>query len=149
MIYYIKGDATRPIGQGNKIIIHCCNNENKWGLGFVLALSKRWKQPENVYRAMSKEERILGNISLVNVENDIWVVNMIGQDGVKPINNIPPIRYDSIKKCLIKINEIAHNLNATIHAPKFGSGLAGGRWEEIEKIINDTVSVDVYVYDLN
>jgi hypothetical protein len=40
-IQYIAGDATAPIGDGNKIIAHVCNDIGAWGAGFVLAISKR------------------------------------------------------------------------------------------------------------
>ena len=30
-IKYVKGDATEPIGEGNKLIVHICNNVGKWG----------------------------------------------------------------------------------------------------------------------
>lgn len=43
-INYIKGDATQPIGENNKIIAHICNNEGKWGVGFVLAVSKKMEK---------------------------------------------------------------------------------------------------------
>ena len=49
-IQYIKGDATQPTGNGNKIIVHVCNDIGGWGKGFVMALSKRWKAPEQEYR---------------------------------------------------------------------------------------------------
>jgi len=49
-ITYIKGDATNPQAKGTKIIIHICNNLGGWGKGFVLAISKRWKAPEEAYR---------------------------------------------------------------------------------------------------
>jgi hypothetical protein len=42
MIYYAKGDASKPIGAGPKMICHITNNRGGWGAGFVLALSKRW-----------------------------------------------------------------------------------------------------------
>lgn len=45
-ILYIKGDATAPIGSGVKVITHICNDIGGWGKGFVLALSKKWKMPE-------------------------------------------------------------------------------------------------------
>ena len=32
--------------------------------------------------------------------------------------------------------------------PRIGCGLAGGNWNEVEQIIKDVASVDVYVYDL-
>src|SRR5688500_13345662 len=49
-IKYIKGDATRPARPGNKIIVHVCNDIGGWGRGFVMALSARWKEPEQSYR---------------------------------------------------------------------------------------------------
>lgn len=42
-INYLKGDATNPASAGNKIIVHVCNDIGGWGKGFVMAISKRWK----------------------------------------------------------------------------------------------------------
>jgi O-acetyl-ADP-ribose deacetylase (regulator of RNase III) len=155
-IKYIIGDATQPQGEGQKIIVHCCNDEQKWGSGFVIAISKRWAQPEKVYRSTPVKDLRLGDVQFVPVEKDIVVANMIGQHGIKPgfitypnaVVPIQPIRYDAIKKALIKVNEHAIELNATIHGPRFGAGLAGGNWSEIEKIIKEVVTVDVIIYDL-
>ena len=47
---YIIGDATKPIGTGNRIITHCCNDLGYWNAGFVKALSLRWSEPERAYR---------------------------------------------------------------------------------------------------
>lgn len=44
----------------------------------------------------------------------------------------------------------ALKLKASIHMPRIGCGLAGGKWEEIEIIIERTLiknNVEVYVYD--
>ena len=49
MIHYCIGDATYPNGIGNMIIPHICNDIGGWGAGFVLAISKRWKLPEQKY----------------------------------------------------------------------------------------------------
>ncbi|MFA5207456.1 MAG: Appr-1-p processing protein [Candidatus Paceibacterota bacterium] len=147
MIKYVIGDATNPIGEGEKYILHCCNDKNKWGAGFVLALSKRWKKPEKMYRAETKY--ILGTVHIVRVEKDICVINMIAQHDIKPdANGVSPIRYDALRECLIFINEIAVGTGATIHAPRFGAGLAGGDWNRIEQIIKETITVDVTIYDL-
>jgi O-acetyl-ADP-ribose deacetylase (regulator of RNase III) len=153
MINYIKGDATKPIGDGKKVIAHICNNKGAWGKGFVLSLSKKWKQPEETYRLEAKKftnknELIpLGNVQFVQVSNDIVVANMIAQHDIKYFFNIPPIRYVALKTCLEKVNRYCVHYNATLHAPKFGSGLAGGDWNNIEEIINSTMSVDVIIYD--
>ena len=148
-IHYIKGDSTRPRGDGTKIICHICNDIGAWGAGFVLALSARWSEPEDSYRVMSKDERKLGNVSIVEVEDDILVANMIGQRGVGcDENGLPPIRYTAVRAALKSVNDLATQINATLHMPRIGCGLAGGRWEDIESIIKEVVTVNVYVYDL-
>jgi O-acetyl-ADP-ribose deacetylase (regulator of RNase III) len=157
-IKYVIGDATRPIGEGEKLILHIVNDKNKWGAGFVLSLSKRWDAPEKVYRA--EKNYVLGNVQIVQVEDDITVINMIAQHGLRSVNiysnpidmnistSIPPIRYDALKTCLEKVNKYAIQTGATIHAPRFGAGLSGGNWNIIEQIIKETLTVDVTIYDL-
>lgn len=147
-INFITGDATSPIGDGKKIICHICNDIGAWGAGFVLAISKKWKQPEKEYLSMPKSERRLGNVQLVQVETDIAVANMIAQHKVRSEKDhgYIPIRYDAVRECLTAVNKHAVENNATLHAPKFGTGLAGGDWFEIEKIIHEVVTVDVFIY---
>ena len=153
-IIYLKGDATAPVGDGKKIIVHVCNNIGAWGAGFVLAISKKWKQPEAQYRAL--KQRHLGDVEIVQVEDDIWVANMIAQEGTKPgfitmkgnVVPVPPIRYGAVRAALAAVNDAAYRSGATIHMPRIGCGLAGGKWEEIVRILRDVMSVDVYVYDL-
>lgn len=147
-ITYVKGDATKPIGDGQKFIIHVCNDIGGWGAGFVLALSRRWSAPEERYRSMSENDMKLGNVQFVYVEEDIQVVNMIGQHLTWTENGIPPIRYEAIRKCLKKVNKAAEIAHATVHCPRFGAGLSGGDWDKIEQIIKETITVDVTVYDL-
>lgn len=165
MINYVNGDATLPTGSGNKLIVHIVNDLGKWGNGFVVALSKRWKMPELAYREWyknkSKNDFISGAIQVVAVEPDIHVVNMIAQHGISMyIKNgivdeiaeeVPPIRYDALHDCLSKVCAIAKKHNMTVHGPRFGAGLAGGDWTLIEKIINDELisnGVSVTIYDL-
>lgn len=149
-INYVTGDATRPIGGGNKIIVHICNDIGGWGAGFVLALSLRWKEPEDRYRARGRLHGYkLGTIDLVQVESDIWVANMVAQHDVGYRGDVPPIRYSALKKCLSRVAVEAKKLNATVHMPRIGCGLAGGLWDKVEKIVSNTLSeITVTVYDL-
>jgi O-acetyl-ADP-ribose deacetylase (regulator of RNase III) len=80
-IKYIEGDATQPQGKENKIIVHVCNDIGGWGKGFVVAISKRWPEPEQKYREWYKsgENFELGNVQFVQVEDNLWVANLIGQ----------------------------------------------------------------------
>jgi O-acetyl-ADP-ribose deacetylase (regulator of RNase III) len=152
-IKYMKGDATQPIGQGNKIIVHVCNDVGVWGKGFVMAISKKWKEPENRYRAWANSEKDfeLGEVQFVQVEPTIWIANMIGQRDIKKgKDGTPPVRYDAIKKGLNKVSAFAKEINASVHMPRIGCGLAGGTWDKIEPSLTHELigaGVETVVYD--
>ncbi|RXE57538.1 macro domain-containing protein [Acetivibrio mesophilus] len=151
-INYIKGDATAPISKGEKIICHICNDIGGWGKGFVLAISRRWKEPETEYRKWHREKSnfLLGEVQFVRVEQYITIANMIGQRGIKTGSKGVPIRYDAVEKCLEKVCSKAKELGASIHMPRIGCGLAGGKWEKIEPLIIKNLianDIEVFVYD--
>ena len=148
---YVRGDATQPAGGGPKVIPHIVNNVPAWGAGFVMALSARWPKTETAYRKWALNESFkLGMVQPVKVENDLWVLNMLAQAGIGNRNG-PPIRYDALRVCLGKVAQFAKKKGATVHAPKFGSALAGGDWNVIEQIIQEELvdkglSVTVYEF---
>jgi O-acetyl-ADP-ribose deacetylase (regulator of RNase III) len=153
-IEYIRGDATTPHAKGVKLIAHVCNDRGGWGKGFVLAISKRWPQPETAYRAWYRDRAhndfALGAAQLVQVEKYLWVANLIGQHGTRTGSNRPPVRYDAIDTALDLLGEKARELGASVHMPRIGCGLAGGRWERIEPLIAQhliTYGIPVTVYD--
>lgn len=155
-IRYIRGDATQPQAKGNRIIAHVCNDLGGWGKGFVLAISKRWPGPESSYRAWhrdrSKNDFGLGAVQVIQVETYVWVANMVAQRGMKTGSNGPPIRYEAVRASLRKLTAEANELEASVHMPRIGCGLAGGNWEEIEPIVLDELTsqgVEVTIYDLN
>jgi O-acetyl-ADP-ribose deacetylase (regulator of RNase III) len=149
-IQYITGDATAPVGNGNKIIAHVCNDVGAWGAGFVLAISKRWPHPRAEYmKDKALQSLKLGTVSLVRVQKAIWVANMVAQRDIRWRGGVPPIRYDALLECLKKLGFHAHQLNASIHMPRIGCGLAGGKWEKVEPLIRDTIpGTQIFVYDL-
>lgn len=154
LIYQI-GDATNPQTQGNKLLVHCCNNVGAWGKGFVLAISKKWPKAEKAYKDWYKERSNnnfgLGSVDFVQVENDIWIANLIGQNPIKSKSNPSPIRYPAIEQGLVKVSHFAIANYCSIHMPRIGCGLAGGKWETISLIIEQTLinkGISVTVYDL-
>ncbi|MES2673795.1 MAG: macro domain-containing protein [Pseudomonadota bacterium] len=156
-INYLNGDATQPQADGKKIVVHICNDIGKWGKGFVLAISKRWKSPEMIYKSAfsTGEKPELGDVQFVPVDGDIIVANIIGQAGVRSPRDIKspaPIRYTAVRKGLIAVAEYALQHNASVHMPRIGCGLAGGRWEDIEPIIEETLiqkNIVTNVYDFS
>jgi len=154
-ISYEAGDATAPVGDGQKIIVHVCNDIGGWGAGFVLALSARWPEPEAAYRHWYQNRDAndfeLGAMQLVQVEDDIWVANVIGQRDVVAIGDDPPVRYGAIEAGLTQLADEAYAMDASIAMPRIGCGLAGGEWTAMEPIIQRALcgrGIDVVVYDL-
>jgi O-acetyl-ADP-ribose deacetylase (regulator of RNase III) len=171
-IVYVKGDATQPMGEGVRILPHVCNDVGGWGRGYVVALSRRWPQPEASYRqwhvngVTPTDKEIadefgkvqpfaLGGVQFVSVDYSMTprvVANMIAQRDVKAAeDDTPPIRYDALRECLRKVAAYAVKRNASVHMPRIGAGLAGGDWAVIESIIRETLcaaDIPVTVYDL-
>lgn len=155
-ITYLKGDATAPQGKGVKIIAHVCNDAGGWGKGFVLALSRRWKEPEAAFRSWHRERATndfaLGAVQFVQVEKYIWVANMIGQHGIKTGRKGPPVRYEAIGTALGLVAARAVEIDASVHMPRIGCGLAGGRWERVEPLVTGSLvdaGIAVTVYDFD
>ncbi|MFG2177803.1 Appr-1-p processing protein [Streptomyces abikoensis] len=156
-IEYVRGDATCPQGDGPKVICHVVNDAGGWGRGFVVALSRRWPQPEAAYRRWYKERPsgsgfALGEIQLVSAEPGVWVANMVGQRGIRTRgSDRVPVRYEAIDQALQRLAEAALRLGASVHMPRIGAGLAGGRWERIEPLIRARLvsrGLAVTAYDL-
>lgn len=155
MIQYITGDATCPTGEGVKVIAHVCNDMGGWGRGFVLALSQQWNEPEKSYRdwAAGRTDRPfgLGQTQYVTVDHNLWVANMIGQHKTHTIAGVPPVRYEAMETALGDVADFAISKTASVHLPRIGCGLAGGKWEIVEQIVNRSLckcGVEVIVYDL-
>ncbi|MER5636243.1 Appr-1-p processing protein [Kitasatospora sp. NPDC002227] len=153
-IRYVRGDATQPQAAGPKIIAHVCNDLGGWGKGFVLAMSRRWPEPEAAYRRWHRERAGndfgLGALQLVQVERTVWVANLVGQRGIRTGSKGVPVRYEAIDAALARLAPRALELEASVHLPRIGCGLAGGRWERVEPLLTDrlvSAGLSVTVYD--
>jgi O-acetyl-ADP-ribose deacetylase (regulator of RNase III) len=153
-ITYVRGDATVPSVKGVKVIAHVCNDLGGWGKGFVLALSRRWPEPEAAYRAWHRDRAAndfgLGAVQFVQVERYVWVANMVGQRGTRTGSKGVPVRYEAIDTALGTLAEKAGELGASVHMPRIGCGLAGGKWSRVEPLIEERLirrGIPVMVYD--
>ncbi len=156
VIQYVIGDATQPQGVGAKIIVHVTNDIGAWGKGFVVALSRRFREPEREFRRWAAGELDqpyrLGAVQLVQVQPDLWVANLVGQHDIRRKQKpeaLPPVRYAAIREGLRQVAQEAEQHHASIHMPRIGAGLAGGDWNIIEQIILEELKdLSVTVYDL-
>lgn len=140
-----KGSATSPQPKGGVpiIIAHLCNDKGGFGAGFVLAVSKLSKAPEQAYRAWAKEDKlVLGSTQFVEAKPDIIIANMIAQDGYADDHaDGVAVNYDALRKCLYTTFCRAQQLGAELHLPAgMGSGLAGGDKDKILGIITEVAN---------
>lgn len=123
------------------IIAHLCNNENKWGAGFVLAINDLSLAARNAYRAFCKDHNDqvpLGTTQFVEVQPDVWIANMIAQNGTdkSKVADGCLVDYNALNTCLKTVFERAVRLGCDVYIPSgIGSGLAGGDKSYIHDII--------------
>lgn len=154
VIKYVEGNLFENIkGLSNITIPHVCNDVGLWGSGFVIPLGRYFPKAQQEYLAWYKDEKIgastlrgvgfaparfaLGETLMVKVDekNNIWVANMIAQHNV---GGGRPLRYNALVKCMETVVSLpAPPEEISIHAPLFGSQLAGGKWEFIAELIQD------------
>ena len=153
-INYIIGDPTRPVDEGPKMVVHICGiTTGRRRCEFATALSNRWAEPEMRYRARHWSDGTLplGQIQLVQAAFDIWVCNVISQRDIPVVKGTPPVRYHAIRRGLQRVAEEANRLKVSIHMPRVGCRLAGGKWRQISKIIEEELvnkGLAITVYDL-
>lgn len=119
-----------------------------------MEVSRRWPNVRTGYlkwyRLDAPTPFALGQTQIAMVESNIWVVNLIGQHGVMPQEGIPPIRYNAVRRGLATVRDCALALNASVHMPRIGCGLAGGTWDRMLQVIDEELlafGLDVFVYD--
>lgn len=170
----VVGDVTNPQREyphRREIVYlpHVCNDIGGWGAGVVLAISKKWKGAELIYRAFiakhgkgtMRSTTGFWDSNDNGVPDDVVVCNMIAQRGYKNEENPRPLDYKALVKCM---NDVADKIETDrdlsesgfgtvlhrIHCPKFGSDLAGGNWGFITCLIEDiwlARGIDVVVYE--
>lgn len=179
MITYIKGDLFEEIKKIDRdttiIIPHTVNNVGKWGKGFVVPLGQNFPKAKQEYLHWYSTGYCInildnsivgfgpGYTQLVKVAAKIYVANMVGQFGVKSLNNPTPVDYEAVILSMKHLNDymmylyndfllpitFSNNKKLEIHCPKFGCGLGGGTWKQISSYI-ETVwkEHNVYIYEL-
>lgn len=98
----------------------------------------------------------LGQIQWVHAEDNTYVVNLIGQHRCGNLTiagiEVPPVDYRSIREGFARVLELHQKAKGgfSLHLPRLGCGLAGGKWSEILKILKEVfkgVDIKITVYD--
>lgn len=174
MIIYRSGDlfagVHEAVDQGRSVVIpHVCNDIGGWGSGFVVPLGKFYPAAREAYLQWAKNGEYylnpnhdvnlwkgedvvpfkLGQVQFVQAAENVVVANMIGQhETIRP--GYTPIRYYAVAAAIRLVRKyVAAKGIDEIHAPKFGSKLAGGKWTVIEALAEEAWNEKpTYVYEL-
>lgn len=122
------------------IILHQVNCMAVMGTGIALAIRTRWPKVFSEYRTFCQGKRtsdLLGEFQLVQVEDDVWVGNVFGQERYGRSRR--QTDYDAVQESLIKMRvEIHPHLeHVPIWYPKMGCVNAGGDWQVVSRILDE------------
>lgn len=131
------GNALDELDNGNiDVLVHGCNTFHTMGAGIARQIASRYPQTLEADKKTIRGDRgKLGTFSMAKTENG-FIVNAYTQHGFGGGFG-PNVDYEAIKECFEKI-AIAFN-GLTIGFPLIGCGLAGGRWDIVEPLINQAL----------
>lgn len=124
------------------IIAHQCNCRGVMGAGVARRIRRRWPQVYKEYReAYTRKQLTLGDINTVRVTENLYVVNLLGQDGYG--RGSRRTDYNAVAQAFTSLHKLVEIYNKQIYIPYLmGCVNAGGKWEIYSKIV-DTYCPDV------
>ena len=151
-IEYLFGDATKPRGDGKRVVAHIVNDgAARWGGGFALEVAKAWSFIQEDFQDWVLQDQrnlSLGNVHRAEIDDDLSIVHMVAQRGYGRSDK-PRIRYAALRDSLVQLREIAASEGASVHMPLIGTGQAGGNWNLIRDLIDEHLvrrGVPVFIY---
>jgi O-acetyl-ADP-ribose deacetylase (regulator of RNase III) len=123
------------------ILVHGCNGTTLPAGGLAHQVFSKYPRAEIIHdRSITDEGHGLGNISIYQADDELYIVNAITQ----LLPGSGSLSYDAVHECFDKVNDFANILGACgnplpILLPKIGAGIAGGNWNIISTIIHETI----------
>ena len=110
------------------------------GTGIALAIRTRWPKVFTEYRKFCHAKRssdLLGEFLLVQVEDDVWIGNVFGQEFYGRTRRHTD--YNAVTESLInmRVQIHPHMDHLPIWYPKIGCANAGGDWSIVSQILNE------------
>lgn len=166
MIKKNKGDIFSPVKEGTiTVICHQVNCKGEMGAGLAKQVKEKYPKVYEEYKekceAAEKSEDLLGACQLIEVEPNIFVANLFGQDeyGTDKQQTIYGAQFRAFfnlidtlaqKELILMKGNLHSNVSLVTKTPvhiripyKMGCGFAGGNWEKVEKNIKKSVASKV------
>lgn len=128
-------------------VAHCANSHGVMGSGVALGIKNIYPLAFHHYRKEYETSGLtLGTNNIFPVDDKLVIVNMIGQRDFGSGGRF--VSYDAIQECFESLNKVIDisSFPKEIHIPKLGALRAGGNWEIIREIIEQTVEFPVTLW---
>ncbi len=149
----ITGSALEPADPTTAMIVQVVNDRaHAWGGDFGRQLARRHTWAAQAFRAWAVADE--GHLQLGNahaVRGPLYepaVCSLVAQQGFGPSDQ-PRLSYPALARCLDKAADYALTHGLVVHAPRIGTGQAGGHWDLVRDQIDRSLArrgVPVVVY---
>lgn len=133
------------------VLVHGVNCVGKFNSGIAKQIRINYPVVYNEYFNYynnNKLKTLLGEINNVKIGKTGQIVNAFTQQFYGRDPNYVYLNYRALQSCLEKVSDVFPD--CCILLPKIGAGLANGDWNEIEKIIKETLKNQFFIiFDLN
>lgn len=157
----IYGDVITEAQKFKGIIAHQVNTFGMMGAGVALALRQRVLTDEQYANYQQKcytstiidgVNAHMGTVDFEQAPDGTWVANMFSQNPTPdPTGSLT--NYEALSSCLEKVKGFARDNDLPVFLPGYvGCGIAGGDWNIVRTIINNTFydnSVEVSIVYLD
>jgi O-acetyl-ADP-ribose deacetylase (regulator of RNase III) len=128
------------------VIAHGCNCFNTMGAGIAGQIARIFPEAAAVDRRTKHGDKgKLGTITIAEIGREKWltVVNCYTQYDLAKGPGEDVVDYNAVNRCMVAIAKTFPKKRVGL--PMIGSGLAGGDWPRIERIIEQTLASHVDV----
>lgn len=153
VLHFVQGNVLEPRPFPPEIICQLTNDKAvRWGGGVSKQSAKRYPAAEAEYSEWLKsvpKARRLGEVHYARIADDRTIASILAQEGFGP-TEVPRIRYQALDKALNQLSQYARKMDASVHMPRIGTGVAGGEWPMIEDMLRTHFTglrQGVWIYD--
>ena len=153
-VRHVHGNALDPRGDDKRLVCQMVNDKaRKWGGGIARRAAQKYPEAEQEFArwlATQPMDERLGKVHFSSAMDGIAIASLIAQEGFGE-SHLPRIRYGALQRCLKLVAAYARANGYSIHMPRIGTGAAGGTWEAVEEMVDESLvaaGLLVAVYDL-
>ncbi len=144
---YVIGNLVEEVKRG--IIVQQVNAQGVMASGIAKEIRAKWPKVWDEYSKVVRQHTIdmgagyMGMVIPVEVEEDLWVMNVVGQQFYGRDSTVRYTSYDALDKGFQRIKHLDqmirenYDIALPLHFPKIGCGLGGGKWNVVSALIEN------------